>query len=138
MPMDTSVNQSISAEHEPIYQSKKKKLVKKFGLRLKTRTQKLPIAEHLIYERSDMQVVPVNKVVDVEPRVRVEGNTVVIPICEEIIVKRVLIREEIRVTKQKTSVPYCDSLVIRKEKARIIREVRNLWPLKRLLRSFRY
>jgi hypothetical protein len=128
----------IPIKHSSYNGLKKRNLIRKFGIKLKNKTRRLAFTEQLMREQSNVEVVPVNQVVDLEPRVRIEGNTVVIPICEEIIVKRVLIREEIRVTKQKTSIPYSDIFVIRNEKARIIREVKNLWPLKRLLRSFRY
>jgi uncharacterized protein (TIGR02271 family) len=55
-------------------------------------------------ETCDIQTIPINQILDegVTPAPRVEGNTTVIPVVEEVIVlqKRLRLKEEIRITRR--------------------------------------
>jgi uncharacterized protein (TIGR02271 family) len=57
-------------------------------------------------DREDFEVerVPVGKVVTTPPAIRVEGDTTIIPVLEEIVVleKRLVVKEEVRVRKHRT------------------------------------
>ncbi len=50
----------------------------------------------------DVQHVPVDQFVDVEPQSREEGNVLIIPVVEEVLVKRLLLKEELRITRTST------------------------------------
>jgi uncharacterized protein (TIGR02271 family) len=75
--------------------------------------------EELVFER-----VPMNKVIDSPRTARYEGKTLVIPLIEEEIVvqKRLVLREELRVTKKRREVRNKQNVVLRKEEVTIDRD----------------
>lgn len=56
-------------------------------------------------ERIRVERVPVNRVVKTAPEVRTEGETTVIPVVEEVLVKLLLLKEEVRVTREVVNKP---------------------------------
>jgi uncharacterized protein (TIGR02271 family) len=81
------------------------------------RTQEVPY--ELIHEEVDIQRVAVNKALGenetVEPRQ--EGDTLVIPVVEEelIVTKRMVVREEVRITRRKITTQQKASGTVRHE-----------------------
>jgi uncharacterized protein (TIGR02271 family) len=72
-----------------------------------------------------VEYVPVNKLVDdVVPDVRHEGDVLVVPIIEEVLVveKRLLVREEARVSKRRTTTSTPQTVVLRREVVDVERE----------------
>ena len=55
--------------------------------------------------RVDVQHVPMNVFIDVEPQSREEDGVLIIPIVEEVLVKRLLLKEELRITRTSTVEP---------------------------------
>jgi uncharacterized protein (TIGR02271 family) len=76
-------------------------------------------ADEIIIER-----VPVNRFVDQPAPTRIEGDTTVIPLFEEQIVlqKRLLLREEVRVTRRRTERRDAQVVTVRREEV-IVRRV---------------
>jgi uncharacterized protein (TIGR02271 family) len=70
-----------------------------------------------------VQRVPVNQYVEQAPTVREEGDTLIIPMVEEVIVvqKRLLVREELRITKQQVETHEPQRVTVRREEAKIDR-----------------
>jgi uncharacterized protein (TIGR02271 family) len=70
-----------------------------------------------------VQRVPVNQYVEQAPTVREEGDTLIIPMVEEVIVvqKRLLVREELRITKQQVETHEPQRVTVRREEVRIDR-----------------
>lgn len=68
--------------------------------------------EHVQVDR-----VPVGQFVDAPPAIRHEGETLVIPVLEEVLVveKRLRLKEEIRVTRQRVTEPAPERVVLRFE-----------------------
>jgi uncharacterized protein (TIGR02271 family) len=58
----------------------------------------------LYQEDVKVEHVPIGRVVDVAPPIREEGDTIIIPIIEEIMVveKRLVLREEVRITRTRS------------------------------------
>jgi uncharacterized protein (TIGR02271 family) len=81
------------------------------------------IDEPLRQERVAIERVPINRAVDHAPTVRREGDTLVIPILEEVLVveKRLMLKEELRVTLQQTDRRQPQSVTLRREEAVIER-----------------
>ncbi len=50
----------------------------------------------------DVQHVPINAYVELEPQTREEGDVLIIPVVEEVLVKRLLLKEELRITRTST------------------------------------
>ncbi len=53
----------------------------------------------------DIQHVPINQFVEAEPQSREEGDVLIIPVVEEVLVKRLLLKEELRITRTSTLEP---------------------------------
>lgn len=71
------------------------------------------------HERVSVERVPIDRIVDGPVEIRQEGDTTVIPVLEEVLVveKRLMLREEVRVTRIATDVPEERTVVLRKEEA---------------------
>ena len=71
--------------------------------------------------RADVQVerVPINRVVTEAPQARQEGDTLVVPILEEVLVveKRLMLKEEVRITRTQTEVHQPQAVTLRMEEA---------------------
>lgn len=67
--------------------------------------------------------VPVNQYVKEAPSVRQEGDTLVVPMVEEVVVveKRLVLREELRITKQQVETRHPQRVSVRREEVKIDR-----------------
>lgn len=78
-------------------------------------------------EEVDVQRVDIGKFVDVIPEPRQEGDTLVIPILEEVLVveKRLVVKEEIRITRRRTEETQQVRVTLRQEEAIVERIEEN-------------
>ena len=53
----------------------------------------------------DIQRLPINQFVEVEPQSREEDGVLIIPVVEEVLVKRMFLKEELRITRTSTLEP---------------------------------
>jgi len=71
-----------------------------------------PVIETLV----DIERTPINAIVEDEPRgTRVEGDTTSIPVYEEVVQTRLMLREEIRITKTRVEHSHPQKVTLRKE-----------------------
>jgi uncharacterized protein (TIGR02271 family) len=77
----------------------------------------------LLRETIDVQRVPINRVVEVAPATRVIGNTTIIPVVEEelVVTKRLVLKEEIHLTKKRTRENITRQVSLEKETAEVVR-----------------
>jgi uncharacterized protein (TIGR02271 family) len=82
------------------------------------------VNETLAEEKVEIERVPVNRYIDEPLRSRQEGDTLIIPVIEETLVveKRLLLKEEIRVTTRRTERPVSQPVTLRREDVVIERE----------------
>jgi uncharacterized protein (TIGR02271 family) len=76
------------------------------------------VDEPLLYEWVSVERVPVNQFIEEDlPNVREENGVMVIPIIEEVLViqKKILLREEVHLTKHKTTVRKPQKIVLRSQ-----------------------
>ena len=75
-------------------------------------------AEDVVVER-----VAVNRVVEGPVEVRQEGDTMVVPLLEEVLVveKRLILREEVRITRRRTETHHPQTVTLRKEDVKVER-----------------
>lgn len=96
-----------------------KRMVESGGVRIhKTVRENLQIVdEPIIQENVDIERVAVNQFVETAPGIRYEGDTMIIPILEEVVVtqKRIFVREEIRVTKTREQHSNPQEITLRRE-----------------------
>jgi len=76
------------------------------------------VTEDVVVER-----VPVNGVVDAAPAPRQEGDTWIVPVTEEVVVveKRLVLKEEVRITKRRTESHDPRTVTLRTEEVKIDR-----------------
>lgn len=81
------------------------------------------VEELLEREHVEIERIAVGKEVDKAPAVRQEGDTLIIPILEEIVVveRRLLLKEEVRVRRTREKQPYQERVVVRRQEAVITR-----------------
>lgn len=85
----------------------------------RTQTVDIPVAD----ERVRVQRMAVNRVVDRPAPARQEGDTLVVPVYQEIVVvqKKLVLKEEIRITRQQLTTRRRRRVQLRAEEARILR-----------------
>jgi stress response protein YsnF len=88
-----------------------------------TREQEHFVDEELSHQHVEIERVPVGRQVDAIPPVREEGDTTVLPVMEEVIVieRRLILKEEIRVTRVRSTERQRERVVLRKQDAVISR-----------------
>ena len=77
------------------------------------------IDEPTFKEELDVERVPVNQFVAAAPEVRYEGDVMIVPLLEEVLVveKKLVLREEIRIRTRRDTVRQPQQIVLRREEA---------------------
>jgi stress response protein YsnF len=88
-----------------------------------TRETEQLVEDLLEREHVEIKRIAIGRQVDKAPAVREEGDTLIIPILEEIVVveRRLVLKEEVRVRRIRERQPYQERVVIRKQEAVITR-----------------
>jgi len=78
----------------------------------------------LLQERVQVERVPVERIVEEPVAARYEGDTLVIPVMEEVLVieKKLLLKEEVRVTQVKEMTQHRENVPLRSEEVSVERE----------------
>ena len=89
----------------------------------KTLTREANVDEDLLHEDAIVETVPRGHRIYAMPATRVEGNTTIIPVVEEVIYteKRLILKEEIRVTRRQTTEHFHDTVTLRHQEAVVTR-----------------
>jgi len=87
-------------------------------------TEDIVVDEPLRREDIAVEHITINRYIDEPLPIRYEGDTTIIPLVEEVLVveKRLLLREEIRVTRQKSTVNNPQTYTLRREDVHVERE----------------
>ena len=77
------------------------------------------VDEALLREDVRVERVPINRLVTETPASRQEGDTLIVPILEEVLVveKRLMLTEEVRITRTRTEVHQPQTVTLRSEEA---------------------
>ncbi len=77
------------------------------------------VDEALLRELVSVERVPINQIVAEAPPSRQEGDTLIVPVLEEVLVteKRLLLKEEIRITRTQSTVHEPQTVTLRSEHA---------------------
>ena len=88
-----------------------------------TRTRDQTIDELLKRETVTVKTVPIGRLVDAIPAIRSDGETMIIPIVEEIVVveRRLVLKEELHVRRVRSSERYRDTVTLRYQEAEVTR-----------------
>lgn len=94
-------------------------------VRVSTKTNLVKDTVAAALERTDVRVtrVPIDQVVNVAPQVRIEGDTTIVPVLEEVLVveKRLVLKEELHITRARTTDAVEVPVVLRKQEATVER-----------------
>lgn len=93
-------------------------------VRKRVREREEVIDEPGFEEYVDVERVPINKPVEGPVEKRQEGDTLVIPLLEEVLVvrKQLILREEVRITRRRREVRHQQSVKLRREEVTASRE----------------
>lgn len=105
-----------------------KKLVETGEVYISKKVNEEDVVVDVPYEYEDIQVerVTINKYVDTPPPAsRQEGETTIIPVLKEVVVKRLVLVEEIHVTKRKVKDQASQNMTLRSEEVSVKRKNSN-------------
>jgi uncharacterized protein (TIGR02271 family) len=97
------------------------------GVRIHKTVAELPchIDERLLRDEVEVSHVPVDRIVplDAAPATRYEGETLVVPILEEVLVveRRVRIKEEVRITRTRREEHHAETVMLKSEQVSVKR-----------------
>lgn len=98
-----------------------KKIVSKGGIIVTKQviSEEISVDTPVLTEHIDVERVPVNQYVQTHPEIRHEGETMIIPVLKEVFEKRLLLVEEIRITRRQTSETRQEKITLSGEKVTI-------------------
>jgi uncharacterized protein (TIGR02271 family) len=81
------------------------------------------IDENLARDNLEIETIPMNLRIDVAPEVRQEGDAIIVPVVEEVLFveRRLMLKEEIRIKRVRTTEHYQDRVTLRHQEAVITR-----------------
>ncbi len=88
-----------------------------------TRMRDVDIDESLSKENAEIETIPIGRQIFEIPPIRHEGDTTIVPIVEEVLhtERRLILKEEIRITRRKTTEQFHDRVTLRYQEAVITR-----------------
>jgi uncharacterized protein (TIGR02271 family) len=77
------------------------------------------VDEELARERVEVETVPIGRRIESIPKVRQEGDTIIIPVVEEVLFveRRLILKEEIRLTRVRTYERHKETVTLRHQEA---------------------
>jgi uncharacterized protein (TIGR02271 family) len=107
-----------------------KKVVESGRVRISKRVseEKVTVNVPVVHEEVDIERVEVNQFVDAAPEIRYEGETMIIPVLKEVVEVRLMLVEELRVTRKKVESVDSQQVVLRREEVTVERDNRDAIP----------
>lgn len=120
---ETEAGMIIPVVAEEVRVRKERTVTGKIRLRKIVHHEEQTLDEPLLRERVSVERVAIDQWVDEVPPIRHEGETLVVPVVEEVLVveKRLRLREEVRVTWHHEEEHEPQTLVVRREEVRLER-----------------
>lgn len=108
---------------EEVQVSREQRTTGKVRIHKEVREEEQWIDEPGFRDQVDVERIPVHKVIDTPAEVRYEGDTMIIPVMEEVVIveKRLFLKEEIRVTKHREEIREPKSVKLKKEEVKVER-----------------
>ena len=108
---------------EEVSVSKKQIVTGQVKISTVTRQHEELVEELLEHDNVEIERTAVGREIDQAPTVREEGDTLIIPIVEEVVVveRRLVLKEEVRVRRKRETQPYQQRVVVRKQEVVITR-----------------
>lgn len=121
IPGDNSIVIPVIQEHLTV----EKEIVEasKVHVHTKITEEEATVNVPIISEQYEVKRVPVNKVFNIAPSVRYEGDVLIVPVIEEVVVveKRYKVVEEVHLIKHTIETPFMQQVTLRKEDVQVER-----------------
>jgi uncharacterized protein (TIGR02271 family) len=103
----TTVSEELVIPEINEFATIEKQLVETGAVRIHKHVEHVEKRFHPTLSREEVRVerIPVNRIVKEPPPVRTEGDTTIVPVLEEVLVKLLLVKEEVHITRIKTEAP---------------------------------
>jgi uncharacterized protein (TIGR02271 family) len=73
------------------------------------------IDQPLLREEVEVRRVPIGRPVQTMPEPRQEGETMIIPVVEEVLIRQLVLKEEVHITRRRKEEHHPESVMLRKE-----------------------
>ncbi|HEX6530849.1 MAG TPA: YsnF/AvaK domain-containing protein [Burkholderiales bacterium] len=109
----------IALVREELTLGKRKVESGRVRIRKQVRVREQEIEQDLLREEVEVRRVPADRVLDAPPEPRREGDTLIIPVVEEVLVQRKVLRlrEELHVRRRAVRTPHRERVLLRSEEA---------------------
>jgi uncharacterized protein (TIGR02271 family) len=101
-----------------------KRIVERGGVIIekKTETEEISIDMPLLSDEINIEKISINQYIDSYPETKQDDQEIIIPVVKEVIIKKLLLVEEIHITKNKTTVTKNQKIKIKKDRVEITRK----------------
>lgn len=84
-------------------------------------SQNVAILEQLVSTSISIERVPIDRLVDVAPDTRTEGNRMIVPVTEEVVVKRIRVIEEVHLIREDATSTFDQQVALRRMNVSVAR-----------------
>ena len=123
LSVDSTADPKLSLLAEELTVGKESAEIGRVRVSKQTHTREVAIDEDLVKESAEVEIIPIGRQIFETPSVRHEGETLVLPIVEEVIhiERRLVLKEEIRITRRKITEQFHDRVTLRYQEAVVTR-----------------
>jgi uncharacterized protein (TIGR02271 family) len=115
-----SAERTIPVIEEKVKIGKKNVETGKLKINKKITEEEVTVDVPLVHEELEVERVTVNQYIEgPAPEIREEGGTTIIPVLEEVMVKRIFLIEELHITKRKVQNETKEKVKLRKEEVSV-------------------
>lgn len=120
---DTTGDSIIPLVSEDVSVSKRRVVTGRVRVSTVTHEREKLVDELLTQESVDIERRPIGRPIETTPQIREEGETIVIPIVEEVLVveRRLVLKEEVRVRRARQTVRHQQLVKLREQEALVAR-----------------
>jgi uncharacterized protein (TIGR02271 family) len=122
-PADVAGENVIPLLMEDVSVSKRRVVTGRVRVSTVTHEREKLVDELLTQESVDIERRPIGRPIETAPEIREEGDTIVIPIVEEVLVveRRLILKEEVRVRRARQTVRHQQLVKLREQEALVAR-----------------
>ena len=109
----------VPLAREEVSVERRRRQIGKVRIHKRVETDEITLTEPLTVDETEIERVPINRVVDQAPEVHRDGDAIVIPVVEERLVKQLVLVEEIRVRQARLTREVSEPVTLRRERVDI-------------------
>jgi uncharacterized protein (TIGR02271 family) len=112
----------LQLQAESVDVSKRQVVTGRVRVSVETKTSQRTVTEDLLRQTVDVERILIGTVTDTMPEPREEGDVLIIPIVEEVLVRRFLVREEVRIRRNRFVEQHSEDVTLRHQDVVVTRE----------------